>query len=47
MASAGQKHGSSEHVMAMFNQHSPCTWCCNKGVGSDPCVLKTVLQCPY
>ena len=30
--------------MAMFDQHSKCQRCHDKGPGSDPCVLKTECQ---
>ena len=30
--------------MAAFNQYCKCTRCCNKGLGSEPCVLKTEWQ---
>ena len=40
MASPGQKHGSCGHVMAVFNQNSKYMWYCDKGMGTDPCVMK-------
>ena len=40
MASLAQKRGSCGHVMALFDNHSRCAHCCEKGQGLDPCVLK-------
>ena len=40
MASPAQKCGSCGHVMAVFDEHSKCTHCHEKGVGADLCVLK-------
>ena len=38
MASPGQKRGSCGHVMALFDSHSKCAHCREKGIGDDPCV---------
>ena len=42
MAYLRQKHGSCEHLIAMFDLHGKCAKCRSKGLGSDPCVLKNV-----
>ena len=39
MASPGQKRGSCGHAMALFDNHSRCACCREKGQGQDPCVL--------
>ena len=41
MASPGRKCVSCGHVMAAFDQHSKCIRRCDKGLGSDPYILKT------
>ena len=43
MASPGQRKGACGHIMAIFDPHSRCARCRDKGLGQDPCVLK--LQC--
>ena len=40
MASLGQRTGTCGHVMALFDTHSKCARCRDKGVGQDPCVEK-------
>ena len=40
MASPGQRRGTCGHVMALFDTHSKCARCRDKGVGQDPCVEK-------
>ena len=42
MASPGQKRGSCGHVMAVIDQHNKCERYHNKGLDSDPCVLKLI-----
>ena len=44
MASPGQKKGSCGHIMALFDAHSKCTRCRDKGIGQDPCVEKKPCQ---
>ena len=38
MSSPGQKRGACGHVMAIFDSHSVCARCRDKGKGKDPCV---------
>ena len=40
MASPGQQRGSCSHAMAVFDLHTKCARCLEKGVGSDACVEK-------
>ena len=40
MSSPGQRRGSCGHVMAMFDLHTKCARCREKGTGGDGCVLK-------
>ena len=40
MASPGQKRGTGGHIMALFDSHSKCACCREKGIGKDPCVEK-------
>ena len=40
MASPGQRRGTCGHAMALFNTHTKCARCRDKGVGQDDCVLK-------
>ena len=42
MASPGQKHGSCEHIMAVFDK---CVRCHEKGISTDPCVLN--IDCDF
>ena len=44
MASPGQKKGSCGHIMALFDAHSKCARCREKGIGQDPCVEKKPCQ---
>ena len=44
MASPGQKKGSCGHIMALFDAHSKCVRCREKGIGQDPCVEKKPCQ---
>ena len=45
MASPGQRRGSCGHVMALFDLHSKCARCREKGIGGDDCVLKPCSIC--
>ena len=40
MSSPGQRRGSCGHVMALFDLHTKCACCREKGIGGDDCVLK-------
>ena len=40
MASPGQRRGTCGHAMALFDSHTKCARCREKGVGSDTCVEK-------
>ena len=40
MASPGQRRGTCGHAMALFDTHTKCARCRDKGVGQDDCVLK-------
>ena len=40
MASPGQRRGTCGHAMALFDGHTKCAHCREKGVGSDACVEK-------
>ena len=40
MASPGQRRGTSGHAIALFDSHSKCARCRDKGLGQDPCVEK-------
>ena len=44
MASPGHKKGSCGHIMALFDAHSKCARCRDKGIGQDPCVEKKPCQ---
>ena len=44
MASPGQKKGSCGQIMALFDAHSKCARCHDKGIGQDPCVEKKPCQ---
>ena len=44
MVSPGQKRGSCGHIMALFDAHSKCARCREKGIGQDPCVEKKPFQ---
>ena len=44
MASPGQKRGSCGHIMALFDAHSKCACCREKGIGQDACVEKKQCQ---
>ena len=45
MASPGQRKGACGHIMALFDQHSRCARCRDKGHGDDACVKK--LPCEF
>ena len=38
MSSPGQKRGNCGHAMALFDGHSFCARCREKGKGKDPCI---------
>ena len=40
MSSHGQRRGSCGHVMALFDLHTKCARCREKGIGGDDCVAK-------
>ena len=40
MASPGIRRGTCGHAMALFDLHTKCARCREKGVGTDPCVEK-------
>ena len=40
MASPGQRRGSCGHVVALFDLHTKCARCREKGIGGDDCVAK-------
>ena len=40
MASPGQRRGTCGHARALFDSHTKCARCHEKGVGSDACVEK-------
>ena len=40
MASPGQRRGTCGHAMAMFDSHTKCAYCRDKGIGQDACVEK-------
>ena len=40
MSSPGQRRGSCGHVMALFDMHTKCARCREKGIGGDDCVAK-------
>ena len=44
MASPGQRRGTCGHAMALFDSHTKCARCREKGVGSDACVEKKPAQ---
>ena len=44
MASPGQKKGLCGHIMALFDAHSKCACCREKGIGQDPCIEKKPCQ---
>ena len=44
MASPGQRRDTCGHAMALFDSHTKCARCCEKGVGSDACVEKRPCQ---
>ena len=39
MASPGQRRGSCGHIIAGFDAHDKCARCCDKGLGTDPCIV--------
>ena len=47
MASPGQKRGTCGHIMALFDSHSKCVRCHEKGLGTDPCVEKMDCEICY
>ena len=40
MASPGQRKGTCGHAMALFDTHTKCARCRDKGLGQDTCVEK-------
>ena len=38
--SPGESRGTCGHAMAVFDSHTKCTRCREKGIGTDPCVEK-------
>ena len=44
MLSPGQKCGTCDNIMVVFDVHLKCTKCCDEGVGEDLCVQKK--DCP-
>ena len=40
MASPGQRRGTCGHAMALFDTHTKCARCRDKGLGQDACVEK-------
>ena len=40
MASPGQRRGTCGHTMALFDTHTKCARCRDKGIGQDACVEK-------
>ena len=40
MASPGQRRGTCGHAMALFDTHTKCARCRDKGLGQDTCVEK-------
>ena len=40
MASPGQRRGTCGHAMALFDTHTECARCHDKGLGQDACVEK-------
>ena len=40
MASPGQRRGTCGHAMALFDSHTKCARCRDKGLGQDACVEK-------
>ena len=40
--SPGQRRGTCGHAMALFDTHTKCARCRDKGLGQDACVEKTV-----
>ena len=44
MASPGQKRETCGHSMALFDSHSKCARCCEKGLGPDPYVEKRTVR---
>ena len=44
MAFSGQERGTRGHTMALFDSHTKCACCREKGVGSDACVEKRPCQ---
>ena len=46
MSSSGQQKGSCGHIMAIFDSHFECVCCCDKGVGTDPCLFGEE-SCPH
>ena len=40
MASPGQRRGTCGHAMALFDTHTKCARCHDKGLGQDACVEK-------
>ena len=40
MASSGQRRGTCGHAMALFDSHTKCARCRDKGLGQDACVEK-------
>ena len=44
MASPGQRRGTCGHAVVLFDSHSKCARCREKGLGSDACVEKKPCQ---
>ena len=40
MSSPEQRRSSCSHVMALFDLHTKCARCHEKGIGDDDCVVK-------
>ena len=47
MSSPGQKRGNCGHAMALFDEHSFCARCREKGKGKDPCVESPEAECKF
>ena len=47
MSSPGQKRGNCGHAMAIFDGHSFCACCRDKGNRKDPCVETPDAECKF